>query len=150
MPSSVGNGSASGSGGIASANPLQGQRAALASLYGPYIQSNDTSLEAARLRLRAALDQTRYLRALYTDRVYDRYKINLLPVPDAVDDIVSAIRSDPEGTAQRLTEEGRAVREEKDMEKREAAKLNAVAAEAAAAGGGRCGRGGGGRRPDAP
>jgi len=69
--------------------------------------------------------------------VYDRYKINLLPVPDAVDDIVSAIRSDPEGTAQRLTGEGRAVREEKDMEKREAAKLNAVAAEAAAAGGGR-------------
>ena len=120
-----------------SGNPLQSQRASLTSLYGPYIQSNDTSLEAARLRLRATLDQTRYLRALYTDRVYDRYKVNLLPVPEAVDDIVGAIRSDPEGTVARLTEEIRVIREEKDMEKRESAKLNAAAAEAAAAGGGR-------------
>ena len=118
-------------------NPLQSQRASLISLYGPYIQSNDVSLEAARLRLRAALDQTRYLRALFTDRVYDRYKVNLLPVPESVDDIVGAIRSDPEGTAQRLMEEARVVREEKEMEKRESAKLNAAAAEAAAAGGGR-------------
>lgn len=127
----------SSSSGSAHGNPLQSQRASLTGLYGPYIQSNDTSLEAARLRLRAALDQTRYLRALYTDRVYDRYKINLLPVPESVDDIVGAIRSDPEGTVQRLTEEARMVREEKEMEKRESAKLNAAAAEAAASGGGR-------------
>jgi len=107
---------------------IRAQRAVLVNTYAPHIQGTDTSLEAARTRLLGALDQTRYLRAMYTDRVYDRYRINLLPVPDAVDDIVGRIMADPGGAARILREESRSVKEEKEMEKREGAvRLSPVA-----------------------
>ena len=111
-------------------DPIRAQRAALVNTYSPHIHATDTSLEAARMRLIRALDQTRYLRAMYSDRIYDRYRINLLPVPSAVEDIVDGIYADPEGTVRVLREESASVKEEKEMEKREGVRLNAAVAEA--------------------
>ena len=51
-------------------------RAPLSNLYGQYIcKSTDASLDDARSRLRKAIAQTRELRKLFTDRVYDKYRV---------------------------------------------------------------------------
>ncbi|KAI2507563.1 hypothetical protein MHU86_6856 [Fragilaria crotonensis] len=98
-------------------------RLPLVSLYGTVIHPTDTSLNDARKRLRKALDQTRILRAAFTDRVYEKYKVILRPVPDCVDTLIAKISADPIVRKSQLMEEIRAIKEEKELEKKEAQTL---------------------------
>lgn len=102
---------------------VQRARMPLVDHYGSFIHPTDTSLADARNRLKKALDQTRILRAAFTDRVYEKYKVILRPVPDHVDLIVEKITADPISRKAELVEEIRIVKEEKEVEKREAQKL---------------------------
>ena len=98
-------------------------RSPLVDAYSPYIISSDTSLKDARQRLRTALDQTRKLRAAFTERVYGKYRVCLKP-PPPTDAILNRIASDPKRISSELQEEIRRVKEEKEIEKSEAQKLN--------------------------
>lgn len=114
------------------------QRAPLVDSYAPYIIASDTTLEDARDRLRIAIEQTRQLRAAFTDRVYSKYRVPLLP-PSSMESILTRILSDPKTAQARIERQIRARQTEKEIEKREASKLNdelAVAVENAAAAGG--------------
>lgn len=105
---------------------MQRVRMPLVGPYGSFIHPTDTSLADARKRLRKALDQTRVLRTAFTERVYEKYKVILRPVPDTVDRIVGKIAADPIGRNSQLLEEIRTVKEEKEVEKKEAQKLAAA------------------------
>lgn len=105
---------------------VQRARMPLVEQFGSFIHPTDTSLADARNRLKKALDQTRILRAAFTDRVYEKYKVILRPVPDHVDLIVEKITADPISRKAELVEEIRIVKEEKEVEKREAQKLAAA------------------------
>ena len=99
-------------------------RAPLVDPYAPYIIPSDTTLADARQRLRTALNQTRKLRAAFTERVYGKYRVCLQPTP-TTDQILKTILADPGGTCATLEIEIKALKEEKDIEKKEAQKLNA-------------------------
>jgi hypothetical protein len=107
---------------------LQRLRAPLTETYAPYIQPSDTSLKDARDRLRTALEQTRQLREGFTDRVYKKYRVLLRPVPKSLDSIVDPIVADPAAASRKLQEEINQIKEEKDIEKKEAQKLAALKA----------------------
>ena len=107
---------------------LQRLRAPLTETYAPYIQQSDTSLKDARDRLRKALEQTRQLREGFTDRVYKKYRVVLRPVPKSLDSIVDPIVADPATASRKLQEEINQIKEEKDIEKKEAQKLAALKA----------------------
>eukprot|EP00957_Ditylum_brightwellii_P089032 6780181-Ditylum_brightwellii.AAC.1 len=79
---------------LPSDNDTNKQSTLLVDTYSPYIHPDDTSLDAARKRLRTALDQTRILRAAFTDRVYKKYRVVLRPVEKSVDEIIEKITSD--------------------------------------------------------
>lgn len=96
------------------------KRTQLMETYSPYIVPNDESVGAARARLRKAIDQTRQLREAFTDRVYNKYRIVLRPVSKNVDDIVDNIMVDPVASKLRLENESKTLKEEKEIEKREA------------------------------
>lgn len=99
-------------------------RAPLVSLYGSYLcHSTDSSLEDARNRLKKALVQTRILRQTFTERVYGKYRVCLRP-PPTTEEIIANIQADPVSQLRKLKEEMAAIREEKEIEKKEAAKLN--------------------------
>ena len=93
-------------------------RQPLTDLYGPYIVDSDTCLEDARNRLRTALEQTRQLRVAFTKRVYEKYRVCLVPPPTIEEAL--AVRDHDQ-----LLQEIASIKEEKDVEKKEAAKLNA-------------------------
>lgn len=93
--------------------------------YGSFILPSDTCLADARKRLRTALNQSRHLRSAFTERVYEKYKVILRPVPPT-DQIVDKISSDPVGMNAKLQEEVRVIKEEKDLEKKDAQKLAAT------------------------
>jgi hypothetical protein len=99
-------------------------RAPLVDPYAPYIIPSDTTLADARQRLRTALNQTRKLRAAFTERVYGKYRVCLQPTP-TTDQILKTILADPGGTCATLEIEIKELKEEKDIEKKEAQKLNA-------------------------
>lgn len=106
-------------------------RSPLTNLYAPYIcNSADSSLEDARNRLKKAISQTRYLRHAFTERIYGKYRVCLKPPPEA-DEIISQIRADPVGRQRKLKEKMAMIREEKEIEKKEAAKLNIELAQSA-------------------
>eukprot|EP00531_Pseudo-nitzschia_arenysensis_P008896 CAMPEP_0116121782 /NCGR_PEP_ID=MMETSP0329-20121206/3877_1 /TAXON_ID=697910 /ORGANISM="Pseudo-nitzschia arenysensis, Strain B593" /LENGTH=1910 /DNA_ID=CAMNT_0003615611 /DNA_START=83 /DNA_END=5815 /DNA_ORIENTATION=- len=102
---------------------LQRQRAPLTDKYNPYITHSDTSLADARRRLQIALDQTRQLRAAFTERVYGKYRVCLQP-PPLTQDIIKASKDDPSGMHRKLELELKRITEEKNAEKREAQKIN--------------------------
>ena len=104
----------------------QKARMPLVGPYGSVIHPTDTSLVDARKRLRKALDQTRILRAAFSDRVYEKYKVILRPVPNCVDSIITRITADPIERKSQLMEEIRAIKEEKELEKKEAQTLAAA------------------------
>ncbi len=110
---------------------LQRQRAPLTDKYNPYITHSDTSLGDARRRLQIALDQTRQLRAAFTERVYGKYRVCLQP-PPLTQDIIKALKDDPSGMHRKLELELKRITEEKNAEKREAQKINASDAVASA------------------
>lgn len=99
-------------------------RAPLSDRYGPFLTETDSCLADARQRLRKALQQTRQLRDAFTKRVYQKYRVCLQP-PVSLDDTLRQIANDPKRHFQRLAQETAAIREEKEMEKKETAKLNA-------------------------
>jgi len=101
---------------------FQRQREPLTKKYNPYISYTDTCLGDARSRLQIALDQTRQLRAAFTERVYGKYRICLQPPPQT-SDIIKAIRDDPSGIYQKLQQEIKLIKEEKKAEKKESQKL---------------------------
>lgn len=101
----------------------------------PRTQHSQASLELALARLTAALDQTRYLRSMFTSEIYEKYRLVLYPVEDSVEEIVQRVKSDPEVRLRTLREESRRVIEEREMEKREGDRLNAAMAGAQAAAG---------------
>jgi hypothetical protein len=99
-------------------------RAPLVNLYGSYLcHSKDSSLSDARSRLRTAITQTRSLRQTFTERVYGKYRVCLRPPPTA-EEIITRIEADPVGQLRKLKEEIATIREEKEIEKKEAGKLN--------------------------
>lgn len=99
-------------------------RAPLTSLYAPYIVDSDTCLEDARERLLTAIRQTHGLRQAFTERVYSKYRVCLVP-PATYEETISSIKADPVAAAKRIAEERAAIKEEKEQEKRDATKLNA-------------------------
>eukprot|EP00934_Nitzschia_sp_Nitz4_P000090 Nitzschia sp. Nitz4//scaffold80_size88189//35047//40827//NITZ4_005086-RA/size88189-processed-gene-0.72-mRNA-1//-1//CDS//3329558627//90//frame0 len=103
---------------------IKRKRAPLTDLYGPYIIPSDTSLQDARLRLHTAIEQTRQLRRAFTDRVYGKYRVCLQP-PESTQNILNRILSDPGKSSAELQEELTFLKEEKEIEKKEALKLNA-------------------------
>lgn len=107
-------------------------RAPLVDKYSSFIAPTDTSLAAARERLRTAIEETRVLRAAFTDRVYEKYRVLLHPVEKSVDQIIERIKADPAGVSLKLQEDIRMVKQEKDIEKKEAQKLHAAVAANAA------------------
>ena len=111
---------------------LHKQRAPLTDKYSPYLSQSDTSLADARRRLQIALDQTRQLRAAFTERVYGKYRVCLQPPPQT-QDIIKALKDDPAGMHRKLELELRRITDEKNTEKREAQKINSDAAAAATA-----------------
>jgi len=99
-------------------------RAPLTTLYGQYIcKSTDSSLDDARARLKKAIAQTRDLRQVFTERVYDKYRVCLKP-PEETEAIIARIMKDPAGEHRRLKEVIAVIRDEKEIEKKEANKLN--------------------------
>lgn len=102
---------------------LKKERKPLTDLYSPFVNLSDTSLEDARRRLRIALDQTRQLRAAFTERVYGKYRVCLKPPPQT-EEILEALRKDPKGMAQKLHHEIKQTKLEKEFEKKEAQRLN--------------------------
>ncbi|KAL3918705.1 MAG: hypothetical protein SGILL_004110, partial [Bacillariaceae sp.] len=106
------------------------QRAPLADKYDPYIVPSDTSLEDAKSRLRTALDQTRQLRAAFTERVYGKYRICLKPPPQT-EDIIETLEQHPEQLLRKLQDEIKYVKAEKELEKKEVQRLHNQAAAAA-------------------
>lgn len=102
---------------------LKKQRKPLTDLFSPYVSASDTSLGDARTRLRIALDQTRQLRAAFTERVYGKYRVCLKPPPQT-EDILDALKKDPKGMLQKLQHEIKQTKLEKEFEKKEAQRLN--------------------------
>ena len=102
---------------------LQRQRAPLTEKYNPYITHSDTSLGDARRRLQIALDQTRQLRAAFTERVYGKYRVCLQPPPQT-QDIIKTLKEDPSGMHRKLELELKRITDEKNAEKRESQKIN--------------------------
>jgi len=102
---------------------LQRQRSLLTEKYNPFITCSDTSLGDARRRLQIALDQTRQLRAAFTERIYGKYRICLQP-PSQTKDIIKAINDDPKGMQLTLQQEIKRIKDEKHAEKRESHNSN--------------------------
>jgi hypothetical protein len=102
---------------------LKEERAPLTDKYGSFIVPSDTRLKEARTRLHTALEQTRQLRAAFTDRVYGKYRV-CLHRPASTEQNLTRILTDPQTTANRLEEEILILNEEKTWEKKEAVKLN--------------------------
>jgi hypothetical protein len=102
---------------------VQRKRAPLTEKYTPYISHSDTSLGDARRRLQIALDQTRQLRAAFTERVYGKYRVCLQPPPQT-QDIVKALKDGPSGMHRKLELELKRITDEKNEEKRESQKIN--------------------------
>ena len=100
-------------------------REPLTKLYGKYLcPTTDTSLADARKRLKRAIEQTRILRQSFTERVYSKYRICLHP-PKPTEQIISEIEKDPTKLFRELSEQTEVIREEKELERQEAARLNA-------------------------
>lgn len=102
------------------------KRMELLNTYGPYLIPSDTSLNAARARLRQALEQTRHLRVSFSDRVYNKYRILLRPVPKTVDEIIEPIKRNPGEAKQKIVEKIKLIKDEKDAEKKEIPKRAAI------------------------
>jgi len=102
------------------------RRAPLVDTYSPYIKPTDTSLEVSRQRLRTALEQTRQLRKAFTDRVYEKYRVVLKPVPPAIETMLDQLKTDPSAATAKLEEEMNIIKNEKDLEKKEAHKYSAT------------------------
>jgi len=99
-------------------------REPLAEKYSPYIIPSDKTLMEARSRLKRAIEQTRQLRAAFSERVYGKYRVCLRP-PPTMDQIMARIQSNPAATHQQLLDEIQQLKAEKEIEKKEAQKLNA-------------------------
>ena len=104
---------------------VQKLRAPLVNKYGSFVHPTDTSLADARTRLLTALEQTRVLRSAFTDRVYEKYRVLLRPVPKSMDEILANIKADPIATNLALLEQTRIFKEEKETEKKQAHMLAA-------------------------
>jgi hypothetical protein len=103
---------------------LKKERAPLVDKYSPFIIPSDTKLEDARSRLRIAIEQTRQLRSAFTERVYGKYRVCLLP-PSTTENILIRILSDPKTSHTKLSAHIKEAKAEKEIEKKEAQKLNA-------------------------
>lgn len=107
---------------VAPENSVQKLREPLVNKYGLLVHPSDTSLADARKRLRTALEQTRLLRVAFTDRVYEKYRVVLRPIP-TTEAVVRRIEADPIGTNTKLQDDIRRIKDEKEAEKKEAQKL---------------------------
>eukprot|EP00594_Rhizosolenia_setigera_P004311 CAMPEP_0178941062 /NCGR_PEP_ID=MMETSP0789-20121207/1177_1 /TAXON_ID=3005 /ORGANISM="Rhizosolenia setigera, Strain CCMP 1694" /LENGTH=1778 /DNA_ID=CAMNT_0020620213 /DNA_START=199 /DNA_END=5535 /DNA_ORIENTATION=+ len=103
------------------------KRVHLLDTYSPYLVSSDKSLSDARQRLIYAIEQTRQLRAAFTNRVYEKYRIVLQPVPKSNDQIVGKILSNPKESKRKIEERIALVKLEKEYEKRDSQGRTAVA-----------------------
>ena len=91
--------------------------------YAPYIAPSDKSLQDARNRLKTAIQQTRQLRAAFTERVYGKYRVCLKP-PATAEEIIDYIQADPKAASRNLQQESAALKQEKALEKKQAQLLN--------------------------
>jgi len=100
------------------------ERSPFENFYGPFTHTTDTCLADARERLHVALEQTRLLRASFTDQAYERYRCVMKPVPDSLNEIVSQIHSDPNEAASLIREQVETIKTEKETEKKHAQQNN--------------------------
>jgi len=103
---------------------LRQARAPLHEKYPPYIVDSDTCLNDARQRLRKALEQTRQLRQAFTERVYGKYRVCLIP-PESQTDVMKQIETNPQQLRDHMLRKIKTIKDEKDLEKKEASRLNA-------------------------
>lgn len=103
---------------------LKLERKPLTDKYGSFIIPSDTCLQDARSRLHIALEQTRQLREAFTDRVYGKYRVCLVP-PSSTEQLLTRILTDPTHASKDLDHQITVLNEEKAVEKKEASKLNA-------------------------
>ena len=103
---------------------IRHERTSLTDLYHPYICPSDTCLNDARQRLQTALEQTRLLRKAFTERVYGKYRVCLIPPPPSLTALLQPIQQNPTQALERLQHEMEQVRAEKEVEKKQAAQLN--------------------------
>jgi len=96
------------------------ERAPLENAYGPFIHPTDTCLADARERLQVALEQTRLLRASFTEQAYERYLCVMKPIPESLNEIIGRIHSDPKRAGEVVREQSEAIKAEKEMEKKQA------------------------------
>ena len=94
-------------------------RMKLINTYGPYLIPSDTSLNAARARLKRAIAQTRELRASFSARVYEKYRIVLRPVPKTADEIIDPLKKNPRESKAKIIEKINLIKAEKEAEKKE-------------------------------
>lgn len=93
------------------------------SLLAEYLLEGET-IDQARQRLRTAIHQTKSLCKSFTDRVYSKYRVCLHPVQE-YNDTIQLIQTDPRAYLERVATEMQLLKEEKDLEKKDANKLQA-------------------------
>ena len=109
----------------------RGAKSQLEETYAPYILPSDKSVDDAKLRLRTAIEQSLSLRKAFTERLYEKYRIILRPVPKSSEAITSAIQSQPKIMHDQLLQQISAIQNEKDMEKKISQQINTELAAAA-------------------
>jgi hypothetical protein len=90
---------------------------AMSEQYGPFCRPADLSVQHARNRLLAALQQTYKLRRAFTDRVYEKYRVCLIQ-PRPVAALRAELARDCLATLTRVTTEISVLQEEKETEKK--------------------------------
>jgi hypothetical protein len=93
-------------------------------MFAPYILPGDKSLDDARSRLKTAIEQTRLLREAFTERLYEKFRIVLKPVPKSSDPLFHDIRSNPKVVHQRLQQQVSVLQNEKEVERRISQQIN--------------------------
>jgi hypothetical protein len=98
------------------------------SLLAEYLLEGET-VDQARQRLRTAIQQTKSLCKSFTDRVYSKYRVCLLPVQE-YQDTIQMIETDPRAYLERVATEMQLLKEEKELEKKDATKLQSEQSDA--------------------
>jgi hypothetical protein len=92
--------------------------------FAPYILPGEKSLDEARSRLKTAIEQTRLLRETFTERIYEKFRIVLKPVPKSSDPLFHDIHSNPKLAQQRLKQQISVLENEKEVEKKVSQQIN--------------------------
>ncbi len=96
----------------------------LEAMYPPFILPTDQSVDDARHRLKTAIEQTRVLREAFTERLYEKYRVVLRPVPKSDHEVINSLTTKPKIMYQQLMQQIGVIQAEKDAEKKIAQQIN--------------------------